>query len=149
MRELVILRGLQGSGKSTFAYHWVSEHPDTRTCINRDNIRITYFNSYWGDTVNETTVTEIEHTIGDSIMRTHERDIIIDGTNLKDEQIIPWITLAQKHGYLTRFVDMHITVDEAIRRDLLRDKKVGETVIRSYYEKYFINGKFPQQPTIN
>lgn len=73
-------------------------------------------------------------------MRTHERDIIVDGTNLKDEQIIPWVTLAQKHGYLTRFVDMHITVDEAIRRDSLRDKKVGETVIRSYYEKYFING---------
>lgn len=147
-KELVLLRGLQGSGKSTYAEAWVDESPATRTRINRDSIRITYFNSYWGDGVDEAAVADIENLIGSRIMATGERDVLVDGTNLRDEQVIPWLCLAREHGYTVRFVDMEISLDEAIRRDYLRERQVGEAVIRSYFEKYFINGKFPPVPAL-
>lgn len=147
-RELILLRGLQGSGKSTYAEAWVNESPKTRTRINRDSIRITYFNSYWGEGVDEVAVADIENLIGSRIMVTGERDVLVDGTNLRPEQVLPWLRLAREHNYTVRFVDMEITLDEAIRRDSLRERQVGEAVIRSYFEKYFIDGSFPAVPVL-
>ena len=146
-RELILLRGLQGSGKSTYAEAWVNESPTTRTRINRDSIRITYFNSYWGEGVDEVAVADIENLIGSRIMVTGERDVLVDGTNLRPEQVLPWLRLAREHNYTVRFVDMEIALDEAIRRDSLRERQVGEAVIRSYFEKYFIDG-FPAVPVL-
>lgn len=147
-RELILLRGLQGSGKSTYAEAWVNESPKTRTRINRDSIRITYFNSYWGEGVDEVAVADIENLIGSRILVTGERDVLVDGTNLRPEQVLPWLRLAREHNYTVRFVDMEITLDEAIRRDSLREHQVGEAVIRSYFEKYFIDGSFPAVPVL-
>lgn len=147
-RELILLRGLQGSGKSTYAEAWVNESPKTRTRINRDSIRITYFNSYWGEGVDEVAVADIENLIGSRILVTGERDVLVDGTNLRPEQVLPWLRLAREHNYTVRFVDMEITLDEAIRRDSLRERQVGEAVIRSYFEKYFIDGSFPAVPVL-
>ena len=39
IRKVLVLRGLQGSGKSTFAKQWVNEDPEHRVRFNRDDIR--------------------------------------------------------------------------------------------------------------
>ncbi len=46
VRKVLVLRGLQGSGKSTFAKQWVNEDPDHRVRFNRDDIR-NMLGKYW------------------------------------------------------------------------------------------------------
>ena len=39
MKTILILRGSQGSGKTTFAKEWVNKDPESRVRFNRDDIR--------------------------------------------------------------------------------------------------------------
>lgn len=48
MSGVIVLRGLPGSGKSTWAKEWVAGDPDNRVRINRDDIRYASFGKYWG-----------------------------------------------------------------------------------------------------
>ena len=148
-RKLIMCRGLQASGKSTFAENWVAESPETRTRINRDLIRSTYYNSLWGSSVNEDGVTMIEMTIAQAIMLDGLRDIVVDNTNFKSEAVLPYLNLAEFWGYKVEFKDFEVDLDELIRRDNAREKKVGEAVIRSYHEKFVVDGKFPEIPVLS
>ena len=148
IRKLTICRGLQASGKSTFAEEYVAASPETRTRINRDLIRHTYFNSYWGDSVDEQGVTIIEMTIAQTLMVKHDRDIVVDNTNLKDEAVLPYLKMADIWGYVVEFVDFNVHLDELLRRDAAREKSVGEAVIRSYHEKFIVNGELPPIPVL-
>ena len=44
--ELIILQGIQGSGKTTWAKNWVKEDPKHRVRFNQDDIR-NMFGVYW------------------------------------------------------------------------------------------------------
>ena len=46
MKTILILRGLQGSGKTTFAKEWVNKDPESRVRFNRDDIR-NMLGKYW------------------------------------------------------------------------------------------------------
>jgi predicted kinase len=147
-RTLTLCRGLQGSGKSTFAELYISESPATRTRINRDNIRFSYFNSYWGPSVDEEAVTAIELNIAAAIMAKAERDIIVDNTNVKESSVLPYLELANRFGYEVVFQDFNVELDELIRRDAARERQVGEAAIRSYHEQFVVEGKLPAVPTL-
>lgn len=147
-RKLILCRGLQASGKSTATEAFVAESPTTRTRINRDNIRFQYFNSYWGESVDEDAVTAIEMTIAQALMIKAKRDIMVDNTNLKDEAVLPYLILADRWGYEVEFRDFNVDLDELLRRDTAREKSVGEAVIRSYHDKYVVDGKLPSIPVL-
>lgn len=146
MPTLIICRGLQGSGKSTFAEEWIGEKPDQRSRVNRDLIRLNYFNTAWNPEV-ENAVSLIEMETIQSIMVT-SRDIISDNTNLADDRVLGYLRLADMLGYTVEFKDFDVDVDEVIRRDSLREKPVGEAVIRSYRDKYMPDGVFPAIPVL-
>ena len=38
-REIILTRGIQASGKSTYAEHWAKEKPTERIRINWDSLR--------------------------------------------------------------------------------------------------------------
>lgn len=147
-RIMVICRGLQASGKSTFSEAWVAEFPATRTRVNRDTIRATYFNALWGDTVDELAVTEIEHTIFASIMSRGKRDVISDNTNLRAAPVKQLMALAAKYGYRVEFQDFNVPLEELLRRDALREKTVGEKVIRDYYKRFIQKDRLPAYPVL-
>ena len=46
MSEVIILQGIQGSGKSTWALDYVTKEPTKRVRVNRDSIR-KMFGKYW------------------------------------------------------------------------------------------------------
>jgi len=147
-RKLVIARGLPGSGKSTFAVAWVNDSPDTRTRLNRDIIRFNYYGAYVGETVSELGVTEIEHAIAKAIMSRGERDLVIDNTNTKHKNVIPYLLMAIQYDYEVEFVDFNVPVEELIRRDAARDRSVGEAVIRSFADRYYQKGVLIPPPKI-
>ena len=58
---MMIVRGLPGSGKSTFAKRWVAQDPENRVRVSRDDLRYQLYGKYYGLTISqESTVTKIE-----------------------------------------------------------------------------------------
>lgn len=141
-----ILRGLQGSGKSTIAHQWVAEDPDFRIRINRDDIRHQLYNKYWGlSRHQEETVTAMEQAMAEKAIGA-KMSIIIDATNLRARTVKDWYAIANKFGIPAVVQDVETPLEECIARDKVRDRVVGEDVIRNYYSRYFKKGKMVAPP---
>lgn len=145
-QEMVILRGLQGSGKSTYAHNWVAEDPDWRFRINRDDIRKASYNKLWGLSHHQEGVVSNAEVALATMALDSALSVVIDATNLRARVVREWYTLADKYDIPVRVVDIDVPLEECIARDAVREKKVGEDVIRSYHDRYFTKGKFPPVP---
>lgn len=145
-QELVILRGLQGSGKTTFAHEWVAQDPDWRFRVNRDDIRKSAYNMFWGlshhmeGTISLAEVAQAEAALNAGL------SVIIDATNLKARTVKEWYAVANALGVKSRVHDLTTPLEECIVNDMKRDKKVGEDVIRNYNDRFFQKGKLPPVP---
>lgn len=141
-RKVIILQGLPASGKTAWAKQWCLIDPEHRIRINQDDIR-NMLGKYWV-IEREPLVTEInENIINESMHRGY--DIVIDNMNLDDmiiEKIKDKVEAFNKHvnanwkykiEYKT-FFDQ--SLEDCIERDSKRGNPIGETVIRSIYEKY-------------
>ena len=145
-QELVILRGLQGSGKTTFAHQWVAEDPDWRFRVNRDDLRKQGYNLLWGLSNHmEGTISLMEEAQAKAALAAG-LSVIIDATNLKARTVKDWYAVANKAGVTVRVHDLETPLDICIDRDKNREKKVGEDVIRSYNDRFFRKGKLPPVP---
>jgi predicted kinase len=146
-KQLVLLRGLPGSGKSTFARAWVDEDPDFRVRVNRDDIRFALFGKYWDLSQHqEETVSTIEHATSTAALKSG-LSVIIDATNFKASGNKDWISAADRHKAEFVVVDIETPVEECIRRDRERiSRQVGEQVIRDFAKRYLQKGKFPPKP---
>lgn len=84
MSEVIILQGIQGSGKSTWALDYVTKEPTKRVRINRDSIR-KMFGKYWV-LEREELCNEIEDkAIAYAMFRGF--DIVIDDMNLNPKSL--------------------------------------------------------------
>lgn len=137
-QQLIVLIGLPSSGKSTWAREWVNEEPISRVRINRDDIRRQLGPYFVGS--REELVTTIERlSVFEALKAGYS--IVIDATNLNpkyyrwpqllkqwlDEDSFPESTdieLIENKSFL------EVPIEECIRRDSLREEKVGEEVIR-------------------
>lgn len=145
-QELVILRGLQGSGKTTFAHAWVAEDPDWRFRVNRDDVRKSAYNMFWGlshhmeGSVSLAEVAQAEAALNAGL------SVIIDATNLRARTVKEWYAVANKIGVAVRVHDIDTPLEECIVNDMKREKKVGEDVIRNYGDRFLNKGKLPPVP---
>lgn len=145
-QEMVILRGLQGSGKSTFAHAWVAEDPDWRFRVNRDDLRKAGFNMYWGLSHHmEGTISLVEEAVAKAALNAG-LSVIIDATNLRARSVRDWYKVADAAGVSVRVHDIDVPLEQCIENDVKREKKVGEEVIRSFSDRYLNKGKFPPVP---
>lgn len=143
-RKVIICRGIQGSGKSSWARKWVEEDPKTRIRYNNDDIR-NMLGPYWVPE-RESLVSEIKASILREAMLSGY-NIVIDNMNLNPKEI-DWINtlIATQNDdwredktdffYETEFKNFFIPVEECIRRDKLRRNPIGEKVIRDTWRKY-------------
>ena len=142
MNKLIICRGIQGSGKSTWAKAWAKEDPTHRVRFNWDDMR-TMMGEYW---VPERENTDILRTLRASFLDNmmHKGwDICIDNMNLnpKDweyyEGIVKAFNVANPgKEYKVEYMDFFTPVEECIRRDSMRPNPIGEAVIRSTWRRY-------------
>lgn len=145
-QELVILRGLPASGKSTFAREWVAEDPDWRFRVNRDDIRKSGYDMLHGlsrhmeENVSLSEVAQAEAALAAGL------SVIIDATNLKARVVKDWYAVANKMGVSVRVHDIDTGLEECIVNDMKREKKVGEAVIRNFNDRFFQKGKLPPVP---
>lgn len=151
-KKLILTRGIQGSGKSTWAKSWVAEDPEHRIRINNDDIR-NMLGPYWVPS-REDLVSHIKTTTVRNAMQ-QGYDIVVDNMNLNPKEVKFWtdivntnklyISMLQKTKlkpdtvqweYEIEFKDFFIPLEECIRRDANRPNPIGEKVIRDTWRKY-------------
>ncbi len=144
MPNVLILRGLQASGKTTWAKKQVKKGNTTR--INKDDLRAMMHGS------GEPTDVGFRRSLEGFILDVRDgtmikalrrgRNVIIDDTNFakKHEDRIREVCEAQGQidgaKYTVKVKSFPIELNEAIRRDATRSKPVGERVIRQTYNQY-------------
>ena len=152
--SVVLLRGVPGSGKSTAALQLMNDFPDQFVRVNRDDIRMMMFGEYWfsGDDANtkEKAVTQVEHSLIKSAIKAGKRPLV-DATNLNPQSVKSLLRLSGAHGMSVDHIDFEVSQEEAIKRDAGRAKKVGEDVIKKFFQKNNIDkvtGKLPGIPEV-
>ncbi len=146
MSKIILCRGLQGSGKSTYSKQWVLEDPEHRVRFNNDDIR-NMLGKYWVPN-REVLVSNLKKEFINSAMSLGY-DIIIDNMNLNPKEIKyfqdlvdDWNNPARilpdivRNTYEIVFKDFFIPLQECIDRDSKRENPIGEKVIRETYNKY-------------
>lgn len=150
MTELIITRGLPGSGKSTWAHHEASKNVNT-VVVERDMLRQTLFNSYWtGNQQDENKVTKIQLKRVKGLLELGYR-VIVSDTNLPDRSVKQWQQVAHDTGAVFTVNDLRaLPLETVLGRNAQRirqiaGKMVPESVI---FEKYgrFINGRDLSKP---
>ena len=152
--SVVMLRGVPGSGKTTAALQLMNDFPDQFVRVNRDDIRMMMYGGYRfsGDDADtkEKAVTEVEHSLIKSAIKEGKRPLV-DATNLNKQSVKRILRLAGAHGMSVDHVDFEVSLEEAIKRDAGRAKKVGEDVIKKFFQKNNIDkvtGKLPEMPEV-
>lgn len=134
MYRVILVRGLQASGKSTWAKQWVLEKPTNRVRINMDDIR-NMLGKYWVPE-REPLVKEIQLQIFISCLN-NLKEIVIDNTNMNPKAVKTLVETAKDVGYTVEYKDFFDTpLSICIERDSKRENPVGEEVIRNFYNKY-------------
>ena len=82
MKKVIIMKGLPGSGKSTYAKNLVAEQPNIYKRINRDDLRMMFDNGATSDG-NEKFVKKVRDVL---IIKALEegKHVIVDDTNLSE-----------------------------------------------------------------
>ena len=137
MPKIILCRGIQGSGKTTWAKRYCEEHPNTIR-LNRDDIR-KMFSQKWSPRL-EDMVKATEYNAMTSALCSHMDVVIDDVSNLNaytrkiiDVYLLP-LNLPEGIEIVTQ--DFFIPLQYCIERDSKRPNPIGEEVIRKTYEKY-------------
>lgn len=141
MNKIIILVGISNSGKSTFANQEWEKNPTKTVVVNRDKIRelISGYdeaNAYrWYNNpakgALEKDVTMYEDTL------IHEalckgKDVIVDATHLTASYI-------KRYEFWNKPIEVkffHTSLEDALSRNALRNRKVDVDVIRRQYDSY-------------
>ena len=83
-RKLILCRGIQASGKSTWAKAWAKEDPEHRVRFNNDDIR-NMLGEYWVPN-REGLVTELKHSFACEATR-KGYNIVVDNMNLNPKEV--------------------------------------------------------------
>lgn len=138
MSKLILCRGIQGSGKTTWAKQWVLEDPEHRVRFSNDDIR-NMLGKYWVPS-RENLVSDIKKDFMVSAME-FGYDIVIDNMNLNPKEVEYYENLVDSvlgyaNCYSLEYKDFFIPLEVCIERDSKRENPIGEEVIRKTYERY-------------
>jgi predicted kinase len=127
MAKLIINIGLPASGKSTESEQKILREGNT-VRINKDLLRtMLHFDKFNGR--NEGLTRDASRTLAMYFLA-NGVNVIIDDTNLNPSTKQSWVDLAKQMEAKIEYLDMtHVSVEECLRRDQFRDKKVGSHVI--------------------
>lgn len=131
MATIILTRGIQGSGKTTWAKKYAETHQQT-VHVCRDDIRYNVFGKYHG--VDEDAVTEIETAMVRAALRSN-KDVVVDATHLQQRYINRW----QRLGYPVEVVEFPVDLDTLLYNNANRDRQVPEAVIEKNF-KLFTTG---------
>lgn len=141
MNKLILVQGISGSGKTTWAKQWVEEDPIHRVRLNYDDLRC-MLGKYWVPEREPLMLGIFKSALLEAMDIGY--DIIIDNmSNLnpkhQDEYfkiVEDWNNHTTKHLYEIEFKLINTPVEICIERDSKRQIPIGEKVIRQQWRKY-------------
>lgn len=139
---LIVLRGLPASGKSTWARSFVAEDPSNRLALSRDGLRSMFADrddAPFGCAEDE--VTDIQKYAVRSMLK-RGKTVLVDDTNLPHRRVREWLAMAEEQSvkwYVEDFTT--VSVEECLRRNVLRQRQVPEEVIRGMHQKFIKGGR--------
>ncbi|QIQ63012.1 AAA-ATPase [Streptomyces phage Moab] len=136
MLELVINRGIPGSGKSTYARKWVfSGTPlNRRARVNRDDIRKQLYGVDFGVPIEETVVTTAEDAMIRALLG-RGVSVIVDDCNIAQRYITRFTKIAEEFGADVRVNLINVELQVAIERNQGRERFVPVHVIEDMYKR--------------
>jgi len=139
-QHILILRGISGSGKTTYAKRICREQGYKR--VNRDDLREMLFGlspeQYYktsGIGTRENIITGVQNLLIEHLLELGE-SVVVDNTNLKESVVKSFNSL----GVETIVETLDVPLETAIQRDLKRERTVGRQVIEKQF-KQLNNGK--------
>ena len=146
MAKVILCRGIQGRGKTTWAKQWVLEDSEHRVRFNNDDIR-NMLGKYWVPS-REGLVKNLKDTFLWSSM-SHGFDIVIDNMNLNPKELEYYNKVLDNWNnpkgivfdsvrpkYDIEIKNFFTPLEDCIERDSKRPNPIGEKVIRDTYERY-------------
>jgi predicted kinase len=133
MLELVINRGIPGSGKSTYANAWVNA-ANGRVRSNRDDIRFAGYGTYFGPPIDEEVVTRIQHA-GIRAALSAGVSVIVDDCNIEMKYIKALAHIGYEYDAHVSINLVDVPLNVALERNAKRDRVVPEKVIRSMHSR--------------
>lgn len=146
MSKIILCRGIQGSGKTTWAKQWALEDPEHRVRFNNDDIR-NMLGKYWVPSRED--LVKSLRSVFLLISMSYGFDIVIDNMNLNPKELEYYNGVLDdwnnpewampdvvRPKYSLEFKDFFIPLQDCIERDSKRPNPIGEEVIRKTYEKY-------------
>lgn len=140
-RKLIICRGIQGSGKSTWAKQWCHEDPEHRIRFNNDDVR-NMLGDYWVPNREKVVTATYNTVLAYSMEKGY--NIVVDNMNLNPKTCAELEKMVKDFNqnytydwkYEVEYKDFFIPVEECIRRDSMRPNPIGEKVIRDTWKRY-------------
>jgi predicted kinase len=131
--KLLVLKGLQASGKSTFAAK-LTEQGWVRT--NKDDIRASLYCGNWKRKDEKQVVRVRNQIVADALL--HRKNVVVDDTNLNPVHVKELEQIARQYDADFEVNDsfLQVSIEECIKRDLQRPRSVGESVIRDTFHKW-------------
>lgn len=132
MSKLIILRGISGSGKST----WAESQAGHPVIVSRDRIRMATFGTE--DFIDENFITKVEHAAIAAGLASG-RDVIVDNTNIQPKYIKAQAEIGFKAGAEVEVKMFDVSLPVALARNSSRavrgGRNVPEDVIRKQHER--------------
>lgn len=144
--KVIMMKGLPGSGKSTYSKQLIKDYPGQYKRISKDDLRNMLDNGRWSK-ANEKLILALRDIILSRAM-IEGFSVIIDDTNLApkhEEHIRQLVEARNKAEKLNETKVQHsfeikdfndISLEECIKRDQKRANYVGEKVIRQMYDQF-------------
>lgn len=149
--KLTILRGISGSGKSTWA------RQQNATVVSRDDLRATYFPNF---TPEEYYKSPVLRDMEESITRLQDaaiatllkagKDVIVDNTNIEWKYVKALAKIGYRYGAQVEVKVFDIDLGTAMMRDEFRGRNggrwVGNEVIKKQYDRLSKNKSMTLDP---